>query len=415
MDIDSDSRGVSQPLVSVVVLAYNNLDYTRQCVESILHSTAHLDYELITVDNGSTDGTKEYLESVPAAHHISFAQNIGVDKAINHGIRAARGKYVMNVSNDIVVTARWLDNLIAILETDPRVGMAVPVCNASCNYQQINIGCTAMEDIQLYAERHNVSDPGKWEERLKLSTYLGIYRNELMQKLGGFDEDFNPGCYDDDAICFSIRRMGYKVILARDTFVHHYGARSFNVEYEKDKTLGARNLRLFMAKFNADPYLAGLIDCTMVDTLTFDGHQNTSILGIGSSYGSTALHVKNNCRYFGCKQATLSYLASDTSKMADLETICDHCQVGLPEEAEGRFSGQSFDYIVLETDTRLISDRPAIYRMLYGMLRPGGQLACTAADNGIQYETMGVLYGLGARFGKQANHYYLSFMKPMPS
>ncbi len=415
MHNDSVSESGTQPLTSIVVLAYNHLDYTRQCVESILRHTAHLDYELITVDNGSTDGTKEYLESVPAARHISFAQNIGVDKAINHGIRAARGKYVLNVSNDIVVTARWLDNLVAILETDPRVGMAVPVCNASCNYQQINIGCTTMEAIQRYAERHNVSDPGKWEERLKLSTYLGIYRNEIMQTLGGFDEDFNPGCYDDDAICFSIRRMGYKVILARDTFVHHYGARSFNAEYEKDKTLQIRNLRLFMSKFNADPYLAGLIDCTMVDTLTYDGGQSASILGIGSSYGSTALHVKNNCRYFGCKQATLSYLASDRGKMADLKTICDRCEVGAPEDAAVQFAGQSFDFIVLETDTRLISDRPAFYHMLYGMLNPGGQLACTAADDGILFETMGVLYGLGARFGKQANHYYLSFIKSASS
>lgn len=73
----------------------------------------------------------------------------------------------MNVSNDIVVTTRGLDNLLACMD-DARIGMAVPVCNASCNDQQMTLPYSSMDELQRAAAAHNVSNPDLWEERLKL-------------------------------------------------------------------------------------------------------------------------------------------------------------------------------------------------------------------------------------------------------
>jgi GT2 family glycosyltransferase len=126
--------------------------------------------------------------------------------------------------------------------------------------------------------------------------------------MGGFDEDFNPGCYDDDAICFSIRRRGYKVIFAKDAFVHHYGARSFNEEYDKDPSLQTRNRNLFISKFVADPYVAGLINYDVLKILTYSGTEDVDILGIGNSYGMTVLQLKNFCKLNGSKNIGLYYL-----------------------------------------------------------------------------------------------------------
>lgn len=401
------------PLVSIVVLAYNHLDYTRECVESIYRYTSNISFELITINNGSNDGTEEYFNSLPDTIKISFPENIGVCRAINHGFRIARGKYTMNVSNDIVVMPYWLDNLLICMESDPKIGMAVPVCDASCNYQQMVLPYRTMEELQEKAAVYNVSNPALWEERLKLSTYAGIYRTELQKTLGGFDEDFNPGCYDDDAICFSIRRMGYKVIFAKDCFVHHYGAHTFTAEYDKDKGLAMRNKLLFMRKFAAEPYVAGLIDYNIINLVRYSGGDNLNILGLGSSYGTTPLQLKNTCKSKGSKNIGLYYLTQDAHTMTDLKTICDYCAFAPLEKAPELFGSRAYDYIIVEADSRQLQNRAELFTALYAMLKASGQLVCTAANPQILYETMGMFYHLGGKLENQFNNcYYLCFSKP---
>lgn len=409
---ESSAGKEASPLVSIVVLAYNHLEYTRQCIESINRYTSHIDYELITINNGSSDGTDEYFNSLSHKKKISFKENIGVCKAINHGFRIAEGKYTMNVSNDIVATTRWLDNLIICMQTDAKIGMVVPVCNASCNYQQLTLPFTAMNEIQLFAESYNVSDPNKWEERLKLCTYAGIYRTEIQKALGGFDEDFNPGCYDDDAICFSIRRMGYKVILAKDTFVHHFGARSFNEEYVKDNTLQMRNMCLFMSKFGVNPYVAGLIDYDVLNLLSFSGADDINILGIGRSYGTTVLQLKNICKYHMSRNVSLYYLSEQEGNMIDLKTICDDCVYASMQDVKNYFGMRLYDYIVVESESESIQNKNDIYAALYSLLKTGGQIVCTAANEAILSEIMGIYSRLSAHQDNQINNYYLCFSKP---
>ncbi len=401
------------PFVTIVVIAYNHLDYTRQCIESILRYTSHIDYELITINNGSSDGTEAYFNSLPNTIKINFPENIGVCKAINHGFRIAKGKYTLNISNDIVVTTRWLDNLLICMESDPKIGMAVPVCDASCNYQQIYLPYHTMEEMQREAERYNVSNPGLWEERLLLYTYAGIYRTDLQKALGGFDEDFNPGSYDDDAICFSIRRMGYKVIFAKDAFVHHFGSHTFNAEYAKDKGLAMRNKMLFIRKFGADPYLAGLIDFDVLNLVGYSGADDINILGIGGSFGTTVLQLKNTCKSKGSKNVALYYLSQRADRMTDLKTICADCALGPPEKAALLFGGRAYDYIVVESDSTLLAGKDSLYPALYSLLKPNGQLVLTAANPEILYQTMGILYGLGGRLTNQCKScYFLCFVKP---
>ena len=410
--VPPQDAGRPRPAASLVVIAYNHLDYTRQCIESIYKYTSHIDFELITINNGSSDGTEEYFNSLPNQKKISFPENIGVCKAINRGFDMAEGNYTLNISNDIVVTTRWLDNLLACMETDARIGMAVPVCNASCNYQQIPVPYGTMEQMQAFAERFNRSDPHKWEERLKLSTYLGIYRTELQKSLHGFDEDFNPGSYDDDAICFNIRRMGYKVVLARDTFVHHFGARTFNAEYAKDPALAIRNKILFIQKFAVDPYVAGLMDSDVLDLFSYDGTANKNILAIGSSYGGTALQVKNVCRYFGGDNIRLYYLSERPSNMTELKTICDGCAFCPLEELESGLGQRTYDYILLESTTHALPGWKNAVKSLYRLLAPGGQLLCTAANGEVFRELVMLLLDAGANLKKHSKGYYLLFQKP---
>ncbi|HWS30377.1 MAG TPA: glycosyltransferase [Clostridia bacterium] len=367
-----------RPTVSVVLLAYNQLEYTKKCVESLLRHTSDVVYELITINNGSSDGTEEYFNSLSNEKKISFLDNIGVDKAVNYGFRLAEGKYTLNLSNDIVVTPRWLKNLVVCAESDEKIGMVVPVCNFSSNYQTVNLPYSSLEKLDKITELYNRTNPALWEERLRLITYTCLFRTDLQKAIGGFDEDFNPGAYDDDAISFTIRRKGYKLMLVKDTYVHHFGSITFGAEYAKNN-LAARNRALFIKKFNVDPWGATMIDTQIVALADYGRKKEVKILGVGQSCGASLLQIKNGYRTKGVSDVTLYYLSEEVYNLADLATICETYKVAPPNEVKQHFGQEKYDLVVVESETDKLRNLEAFYSDLCGMTKPGGRIITTAA------------------------------------
>lgn len=398
---------VDPPLVSVVVLAYNHLDYTRQCIDSLFKYTTDVPYELITVNNGSTDGTEEYFNSLPHQKKLSFAENIGVDKAINQGFSLAEAKYTLNLSNDIVVTMRWLKNLVACAESSGDIGMVVPVCGFSSNYQQVNLGYKTLDEMQALAEEYNQSNPLLWEERIRLVTYTCLFRTDVQKAIGGFDEDFNPGAYDDDAISFRIRRMGYRLILAADTYVHHFGSITFNAEYAKNN-LGWRNRELFFRKFKVDSWSASLIDFYVVNLAERPYRENINILGIGSSCGATLLQIKNRLRRSGVQSTSIYYLSEQENTMPDLFTLSERCIFGSPQRVQALMGSRQYDLVVVESETEKLINPEEFYNTLCLMLAENGRLI-TTANAAVLSTIMNTLSQNGLSAVQQTNGYYFAF------
>ena len=121
-------------LTSIIVPCWNERAYTRQCVAA-LKSHTRPPWELILIDNGSTDGTGTYLAgardlaAVPVTV-VFNAQNLGFPAAINQGLRLARGEYFVLLNNDVVVTDGWLDQLIALANARPGGGHGSPAHDA---------------------------------------------------------------------------------------------------------------------------------------------------------------------------------------------------------------------------------------------------------------------------------------------
>nr|WP_319490055.1 glycosyltransferase [uncultured Caproiciproducens sp.] len=398
------------PLVSIVVLAYNHLDYTKQCIDSLYRYTSHIDFELILINNGSSDGTEAYFCSLPNAIKISFPHNIGVDKAINYGFRMAGGKYTLNLSNDIVVTSNWLDNLIQCAQSDERIGMVVPVCGASSNNQQVDLGYHSLEEMQRLAKDYNISNPNLWEERVKLVTYTCLFRTEVQKAMGGFDEEFNPGAYDDDAISFRIRRSGYHLMLAKDTYVHHFGSVTFNAEYSKNN-LAQRNLNLFYSKFGVHPWQASFIDFNAVNLFEYDGQDSRNILGIGKSCGSTLLQIKNMCRSKGGRNARIYYLSELDSNMLELRSVCETCIHASTNDLIRFFGNRFYDYIVVESESDKMENIQLFFKNLGSLVEEGGQLVCTAANNELFKLIQSSLEDTGLDFTDAQQNYYYCFKK----
>lgn len=399
-----------KPVVSVVLLAYNQLAYTKKCVESLFRHTSDVEYELITINNGSSDGTEEYFNSLPNVKKISFPENVGVDKAINCGFRLAEGTYTLNLSNDIVVTPRWLKNLVACADSDEKIGMVVPVCNFSSNHQTVGLPYSSLEELDQITELYNRTNPALWEERLRLITYTCLFRTDLQKEIGGFDEEFNPGAYDDDAISFTIRRRGYKLILAKDTYVHHFGSITFGAEYAKNN-LAARNRALFMKKFGVDPWGATMIDQQIVALADYGRKGEVKILGVGQSCGASLLQIKNGYRAKGVNDVTLHYLSEATYNLADLATVCKTCGVAPPSEVKQHFGQKEWDLIVVESETDKLRNLEAFYSDLCGMIKPGGRLITTAAG-GLLPMIEQILARNGFGRANSLKEYYFAFDRP---
>jgi O-antigen biosynthesis protein len=407
-DVQTEENQV--PLVSIIVLAYNHLDYTKQCIESLFRYTSHINFELILINNGSSDGTEEYFCSLTNAIKISFPKNIGVDKAINYGFRMAQGKYTLNLSNDIVVTTHWLDNLIECAESDEKIGMVVPVCGVSSNNQQVDLNYHSLDEMQQLAKDYNISNPDLWEERLKLVTYTCLFRTKVQKAMGGFDEEFNPGAYDDDAISFRIRRAGYRLILAKDTYVHHFGSVTFNAEYSKNN-LAQRNLNLFYSKFGVHPWQASFIDFNVVNLFQYDGQNDQNILGVGMSCGSTLLQIKNMCRSKGGRNIKIDYLSESDRNMMELRSVCETCILAETGELLHYFGGKFYDYIVLESESGKLENIPQLFHSLGSLLKEGGQLVCTAANEELYKQIQSSLADADLTLTKVHQNYYFCFTK----
>ena len=177
------------PYVSIYFQAYNHLeDYTKPAIEALFRYTKDIDYELILVDNGSTDGTFEYFKSLdhPRKRIYRITKNIGAlygyfgAKNATCG-RFIRGKYFVGVPNDILVTENWLKNMLICAESDERIGFIVPVSDHVSNFQDVDLGYTDFEDMQKKAAQFNQSDPSKWYDRIRLIPTVCMIRASLRE------------------------------------------------------------------------------------------------------------------------------------------------------------------------------------------------------------------------------------------
>jgi GT2 family glycosyltransferase len=213
--------------VSIIVLTQNKLPYTRQCLESLYRNTDCSHFELLVVDNASTDGTHAYLDGLkqrlPNLHAVFNDYNKGFARANNRGIMQSRGEYIVLLNNDTIVTPGWLPRLIEYLERDPKIGMVGPVTNSAGNEQMIPASYQSLEELEAFARQRSITHKGQSFEIEMLAMFCVIFRRRLLDEVGLLDEHFELGTFEDDDFCHRVKSLGYKLICAEDVFVHHFG------------------------------------------------------------------------------------------------------------------------------------------------------------------------------------------------
>jgi len=128
--IDTVSRGDKMVLIddtsldmSVILVCWNNLDYLEPCLNSLYDSNLHSRFDVVVVDNGSTDGSQDMLrDKFPDVRIIQNDHNVGLGKASNQGIEITSGKYILLLNNDTIVNGTSLDRMVEFLESNPNAG-----------------------------------------------------------------------------------------------------------------------------------------------------------------------------------------------------------------------------------------------------------------------------------------------------
>jgi GT2 family glycosyltransferase/2-polyprenyl-3-methyl-5-hydroxy-6-metoxy-1,4-benzoquinol methylase len=237
-------------LTSIIIVTHNQLEYTRQCLESIRRLTDE-PYELIAVDNASTDGTVDYLRATPQVRLITNDANHGFPAAVNQGIQVASGRQILLLNNDTVVTTGWLGRLLRALYRDPQIGLVGPCSNCVSGPQQVEGGYDNLAQLDGFAWEWGKGHEGVHVEINRLVGFCLLIRREVIGAVGLLDERFGIGCFEDDDYCLRTIQAGYRAVIAVDAFVHHYGGRTFLGTGVDCRALMAENQRRFQDKWSS--------------------------------------------------------------------------------------------------------------------------------------------------------------------
>ncbi len=237
---------------AIVTLTYNKLnEATKPFLTSLYQYTNEDDFDLIIVDNASSDETKEFIGNFCKSHSniklIENNENLGYSKGNNIGIKEVLDKdyqYIALLNNDILFTPNWLSGTISKFEEDLSLGMVSP---------RIQKGKKITKENYLNKYKSYLS---KFKGSLKYTIeplFCCVFiKKEVIDKIGLLDENFSPAFWEDNDYCFRAMYNGYSLAISNQSFVfHNHSTTSSSI----DKSIPERNKEYFFKKHPLGKYI----------------------------------------------------------------------------------------------------------------------------------------------------------------
>ncbi|MCM0082800.1 glycosyltransferase family 2 protein [Geomonas sp. Red32] len=244
---------------SIILVSYNSLSgTTAPCLESVFANTDYPDYEVIVVDNNSSDGTPGYLRELagrePRLKPILNSVNRGFAGGNNDGLKVATGEFLVLLNNDTQVGRGWLTELVRPLREDPTAGLVGPVSNATGNEQEVWVESASPKEILGQGALWVGTGRSEAVSMERLCFFCVATRRDVVERVGGLDEAYGLGFYEDDDYCLRVRRAGFTLLLNENVFIYHRGSGSFSAMPGTTKKLLKANRKLLERKFGIRRY-----------------------------------------------------------------------------------------------------------------------------------------------------------------
>jgi GT2 family glycosyltransferase len=258
--LPASAPAAARPTASIVVVSFDTLPLTRLCLETVLANTEEPPFELIVVDNGSSDGSREYLEELAGRDGrvalLANEENAGFPAACNQGLARARGEHLVLLNSDAMVAPGWLSRLGGYL--DGRADLVGPVTNRIGTEAEVPTEYGTYGGFLREAGARATRRRGESFEIPTLTMFCLALRRAAWEAVGPLDEDFGVGTLEDDDYSLRAHRAGLRLLCVEDVLVHHFGEGSFGKLFGagEHSRLLSRNRRRFEEKWGAawQPY-----------------------------------------------------------------------------------------------------------------------------------------------------------------
>jgi GT2 family glycosyltransferase len=215
------------PSVSIVIVTYENPALLADCLRAVRRGTPWEPLEVVVVDNGASSAPSPGVRGL-ATRWIESGRNLGFSRGANRGIAASTGEVVVLLNDDVVVTPGWLAGLVAHLEDNPRLGIVCPVTNEIGSDARVEATYRSYDELCTFAEERAERYGGRSRTTEVVPLFCAAVRRATLERVGGLDERYEVGMFEDDDLSLALRHAGYDLAVAEDVFVHHVGQASFS-------------------------------------------------------------------------------------------------------------------------------------------------------------------------------------------
>lgn len=216
---------IDKPIVSIIIPVYNHFEHTYNCLKSIAEFQDKTSFEIIVVDDCSTDDTQKRIKKISGITYQRQKQNGGFIESCNTGAKLAKGQYLMFLNNDTVVYDNWLGALIDVFDHFPDAGL-VGSKLVYPNGQLQEAGGIVFSDASGWNYGRLGIPDEPWYNHIREVDYCSgasiLIANELFIELGYFDERYKPAYYEDTDLAFAVRHSGKKVYYQPASKITHF-------------------------------------------------------------------------------------------------------------------------------------------------------------------------------------------------
>ncbi len=363
--------GVSVRKTAVILLSWNLLEYTKLCIKSIRETVPEDVRQIIVVDNASEDGSVEWLRGQKDILLIENQENRGFPAGCNQGIAAADADAdIFLLNNDTILPENALFWLRMGLYESEKNGAAGSVSNCVGNHQQAGgiRGDGDLPDLFAHAEKTNVPMKYPYEKKLYLVGFALLIKRPVLEQVGMLDERFSPGNFEDNDYGLRVLEAGFYNILCKNSFVIHFGSRSFGKNIESFQEVMESNLERLNEKwgFQIKYYLHPRE--ILAEQIAEPLEKEIRLLDVGCGCGAFMGHMQGKYPHASVYGIELFSKAAGFAETMG-EVIC-----GDVEHMEFPWPEGFFDYMVFGDVLEHLDDPQAVLTRLARCLKTGGHI-----------------------------------------